>query len=338
MPTQIHTPKLSVVVTARNDDHGGNMLHRMEMFIGSLEALCVKHGLPTELVVVDWNPPQDATLLHEALSLPKSSEYFSMRFIEVSPEVHQRFGNAGSIKLYQFIGKNVGIRRARGEWIVPTNLDILFSEDLVRFMAAAELDPDTFYRADRCDTEVEILPDTVAPADRTAYCMERMLRVHSFSSHEVEPGQDYTPFFTRDDMDAWGGQGSDAPAQWRCDVPFENASGDYLLMHTSQWERLRGYPELDRSDVYIDALLVNMALAEGMHQVVLPYPMCVCHIEHRGSWIRLSKKESPRKSLSLNYETEFKPWCEQIASTKSACNPNPETWGLVEVELKERGV
>ena len=60
-----------------------------------------------------------------------------VRFIEVPPEVHRRFAHAEALPLYQMIAKNVGIRRARGQFVLATNIDILFSNELARFLAGA---------------------------------------------------------------------------------------------------------------------------------------------------------------------------------------------------------
>ena len=63
-------PYLSVVATARNDDHGGNLLGRMQTFVNALLAQCREHQLAAELILVDWNPPPDRPPLHEALRWP----------------------------------------------------------------------------------------------------------------------------------------------------------------------------------------------------------------------------------------------------------------------------
>jgi len=38
------------------------------------------------------------------------------------------------------IAKNVGIRRARGRFVLCTNVDLLFSDKMVRFLAFGRLD------------------------------------------------------------------------------------------------------------------------------------------------------------------------------------------------------
>ena len=50
-------PYLSVVVTARNDDHGGNLLGRMQVFVDAWISQAKRHNLSSELIVVEWNPP-----------------------------------------------------------------------------------------------------------------------------------------------------------------------------------------------------------------------------------------------------------------------------------------
>jgi hypothetical protein len=53
-------PYLSVVVTTRNDDHGGDPLKRLQTFVNTFAAQCVRTGLDAEVIVVEWNPPDDS--------------------------------------------------------------------------------------------------------------------------------------------------------------------------------------------------------------------------------------------------------------------------------------
>ena len=50
-------PYLSLVVTTRNDDHGGNALGRMQAFVSGWIAQAKRYDIPSELIVVEWNPP-----------------------------------------------------------------------------------------------------------------------------------------------------------------------------------------------------------------------------------------------------------------------------------------
>src|SRR5580704_4601100 len=127
-------PYLSVVVTARNDDHGKNLLARMQTFVNALISQCRRHRVPTELIMIEWNPPLDRPRLAEALTWPDDEGWCPVRILEVPIELHRRWASWQALPLYQMIGKNVGIRRAHGEFVLATNVDVLFSDELMRFM------------------------------------------------------------------------------------------------------------------------------------------------------------------------------------------------------------
>lgn len=63
-------PYLSVVTVTRNDNYGGHQIHRFRRSVQTLGELALKHSLPVELVVVEWNPPADALLMRDALIWP----------------------------------------------------------------------------------------------------------------------------------------------------------------------------------------------------------------------------------------------------------------------------
>src|SRR5262245_8678551 len=94
-------PYLSVVVTARNDDHGGSLLRRMQTFVNCWIGQAKSRGLCSELIVVEWNPPPDRPLLRDALSWPADLGPCAVRFVEVPPELHQRYRHAEVLPLYQ---------------------------------------------------------------------------------------------------------------------------------------------------------------------------------------------------------------------------------------------
>jgi hypothetical protein len=170
-------PQLSVVAVSRNDDHGGNMLERMQHFVNGFIAQCRRHELSAELILVEWNPPRDRPPLAQALGWPEELGPASVRIITVPPELHATFENGDQLPLFQMIAKNVGIRRARGAFVLATNIDILFSDSIIRYMRDA-LRPGQLLRADRCDVPPELPSD--APIDRIlAYCAREMFRINA---------------------------------------------------------------------------------------------------------------------------------------------------------------
>jgi hypothetical protein len=170
-------PYLSVVVTSRNDGHGGNPLARFQAFINCLIAQCRRTGLHTELIIVEWNPPVDQPRLSEVLAWPDDSPC-DVRFVEVPESLHSRLKHADRLPLFQMIAKNVGIRRARGQFVLSTNIDVLLSNELVNHIAAGKLESHTLYRIDRCDVDADVPID--APLDEMLrYCRSHQLRRHT---------------------------------------------------------------------------------------------------------------------------------------------------------------
>jgi len=105
---------LSIVAATRNDDHGGGLARRMQICFAGILAQADRHRVPTELVIVEWNPPPDRPRLAEALRWPRANRFCTVRILEVSSEIHRRYRLAEHLPLYQMIAKNAGIRRARG--------------------------------------------------------------------------------------------------------------------------------------------------------------------------------------------------------------------------------
>ena len=196
------TPYLSLVVTARNDDHGGNLLHRMQIFVSGWINQATRYGIPSELVLVEWNPPPDRPSLADALDWPADLGPCQVRVIEVPAELHRRLAHAEALPLYQMLAKNVGIRRARGEYVLATNIDILFSSELACFFAARRLQHGRMYRIDRHDAMSEV-PIGATIEEQLEYCKSHLIRVNlREGTYNVAP--DGKPVLSGDDIAAHG--------------------------------------------------------------------------------------------------------------------------------------
>ena len=169
-------PYLSVVVAARNDDHGGNLRGRMQVFVDAWINHCRRHGLDSELIIVEWNPPAERARLAQALRWPVDSGPCRVRIIQVPGEIHARYRHAAALPLYQMIAKNVGIRRARGQFILATNIDIVFSDEIMSFLASRRLEKGRMYRVDRTDVMGDVPVDGTLD-EQLAYCGSHILRL-----------------------------------------------------------------------------------------------------------------------------------------------------------------
>src|SRR5579883_43246 len=357
-------PYLSVVATARNDDHGGNLLGRMQLFVTGLLEQCRRHALPAELVLVEWNPVPGKPRLAEALSWPADPSPCAVRVVEVPAAVHARYKHARALPLYQMIAKNVGIRRARGEFVLATNIDLLFNDELVRFIAGRNLRADRMYRTDRHDVPADVPPD--APLDdQLEYCRRHRIRVHTRNRVVVLGGG---PGPTRELSNAW------LTAPWRKKLKalvtwpvfltlflgyrvFETrwagrlflgyeplhagAAGDFTLLSREAWFRLRGHAELDLFSLGLDTLLTHAAHHAGYREEVLPDPMRVYHVEHGvgSGWTPEGEAKLNARLAAAGIEQltlgQLGAWAGQMAREKRPLIFSGEDWGLAGEALPE---
>src|SRR5262245_20856046 len=148
-------PYLSVVVTTRNDDHGGDPLKRLQAFVNCFDEQCRRTSLQVEVIIVEWNPPSDKPSVSSQLRMPPQP-CCTYRFIEVPAELHQQLQFGDVLPLFQMIAKNVGIRRARGQFVLATNIDIILDTALVESLSEQTLQAGHLYRVDRHDIEPNV--------------------------------------------------------------------------------------------------------------------------------------------------------------------------------------
>ncbi len=325
-------PYLSIVVASRHDDYDANILHRMQVFAKGLAEQCKRFNLDAELIIVEWNPPTDRKRLHEVLDWPDDLGPLTVRFIEVPAEIHNSIGNSDKLPFFQMIAKNVGIRRAKGKFVLATNIDILFSNKLMQFLASGRLDENCFYRIDRHDVGSKILPECKDINKQLEFCRNNIVRVHGlYGTKKIsEMESDHFIYDSKDKK------------------LHTNGCGDFTLMSRTNWHLFRAYPELRKWSIYVDGLLLHMAYVSGLHQVILPEPMRIYHIEHDMSWAvsdeakqKLTTERYPTcravalSRLGLDYQKEYLVWCRQMIEAGKPITNNNEHWGYAQTEFKE---
>lgn len=321
--------KLSVVVTTRNDDHGKKLHERTVLFLRTLASQAKRFALDLELVVVEWNPPK-AKVSFEERYRALLQEFLLHKVVSVAPEVHARLEGKARYPLYQMIAKNVGIRKSRGEYILCTNIDVILSDDLVRFLANGSLSSGSLYRTQRFDckdTAYELLsfPPQVAP---------RLLLSHTY---RINTGRGCTNLPNINDQQN--------PTRWglrqvrlgeRSRRLSTNACGDFQLMSRQDWENVRGYPEWDSFSMHLDSVLEVQADMAGIKEVLLPPPLNIFHIDHESGWSSESEKSGAFSALikekgirTIRYE-EFHSLAILMELNIARKTINNENWGLLD--------
>jgi hypothetical protein len=232
-------PLLSIVLTGRNDNFGGDFNERF------LRALIFNHenlvaaGVPHEFVLVEWAPIPGKELLarvveeacHGLLAAGQLVSYV------VDERYHDAFSLNPRLKFQEFIAKNVGVRRCRGEFVLTTNTDIYLGRAVVAHLERRDLQPNTLYRTVRLDLHDHLVS---TPIDWTV--LEDPANVEVVN--EIRP-----PYYS-------------------------NGSGDFLLLDRQSYHRLRGFNEVYRvAKIHIDSNFCVKAHASGVTIVDIGSPV-----------------------------------------------------------------
>jgi hypothetical protein len=345
-------PYLSVVATARNDDHGGRLLHRLQLFVDGLAAQCDRHGMDAELLLVEWNPPEDKPHLSEVIVWPESNRC-SFRVVEVPPHVHAQLEHSDRLPLFQMIAKNVGIRRANGEWILATNVDVLFSDALMRHLARRDLDPTVVYRVDRYDVE-DVFEVGTPTEEQLRSASENVIRICGRDATvDVRPVETDRLDRRRVKLHFRGALHKavhtlrlgpprivlgERRAKRRLPVRLHtNACGDFTLLTREAWRRLRAYPELQIFSMHLDSLLLFQAHAAGYREHVLAEPLY--HIEHSSgftpeTWRDLDVRINAASIRQLTW-SEVLDWASKMDDQGGPLDFNDDNWGFADAEFLE---
>ena len=78
--------------------------------------------------------------------------------------------------IFEYIAKNVGIRRANGEFVLVTNPDVLYNRPLLSLFAKRRLERDRYYRADRYDVLLPLPGGSYR--DKLGFCAANFVRIN----------------------------------------------------------------------------------------------------------------------------------------------------------------
>jgi hypothetical protein len=143
---------VSIVMASRVDDLRGDSVSRLRNSIEFLQYLCAHHNVSAEVIIVEWNPFRHQQTLSDALRpAVNASSPIPVRIITVSPDLHATVESGTGETFFEFLAKNAGARRARGEFILITNGDIVLNDAVFRALALRRLDADAYFRVPRVE-------------------------------------------------------------------------------------------------------------------------------------------------------------------------------------------
>ena len=246
-------PYLSIVLTGRNDGYGSDFSTRFIRTLQFNHRQLAAAGVAHEFVFVEWNPVADAPWLADMVrgEVPQVGEHF--RAYLVDPRYHDELALNPRLEFLEFPAKNVGIRRARGEFVLTTNCDIFLGRTVVELLSSRSLERGTLYRALRKDiklgTDQSIVDWSLLEDERNHAGKPKVLRPPLYS----------------------GG------------------AGDFMLLDRGSYAALRGFNEVYRvARILLDYNFLVKVYSNGYPIADLGGP--VYHINHAGSF-RITRRQ-----------------------------------------------
>ncbi|MDA1184522.1 MAG: hypothetical protein O2930_07760 [Acidobacteria bacterium] len=244
-------PALSIVVTGRNDNYGGDFNERFFTALRFNYERLTERGVACEVILAEWNPVPDRPTLSELLVKEFSGlpEHVLRPFV-IAPEYHTAFTQNPQLGYLEYVAKNAGIRRASSPLVLVTNTDVFIGREAVEAIATERIAPGTIYRAARYDLKIGV--------DRSHIAWDAL---EDPANHVRRPVLQ-PPLFT-------GG------------------SGDFVLADRDTFNDLRGFNEVYRvARAGVDVNFLVKAYGAGVPIADIGGP--VYHVNHVGSF-RITK-------------------------------------------------
>jgi len=284
--------KISAVIVSRNDNYGGHLNERA--------TYCLNSAIETydEVFYIDWNSSTHSLLYDVKDNLITKG---NLKHIVITPEVAKTLTNNDPHAQIccEVLARNIGLRRAMGDWVVSTNIDIIAPKREELESTLNNLNKDTFYTISRRHTDWDQIKKFHGGEIKfnewnslRDYLIENSEERH-FDEKTVS-GDDYSVI---------------------------NCCGDFQIAPRYVWDEIRGMEEDLIYSLYADTNVQKKAVMHGFELKAL-YNPALFHIEHGkgggGFLDGINKKTNDPHRAIVN---QFKTY-------------NSDTWGFNDIEIE----
>lgn len=283
---------ITAVVCGRNDNYGGHLLESAAYSLNSM--------LRTfdEVIYVDWNTPDESKIVTDELELVNRDK---LRVVEIRPTLAREIlGDAPAQPMCEVLARNAGIRRAKGDIIVSTNIDIIAPPRAHLDVLCADLLPGEMITLAKQDVELDDLRKHFGENTDVQKHMPLVFGLWSLEKRLLQP----RATMTRDTLLAYPERARHALASLIC------ACGDFQIAHRDTWFEIKGFEEEMKKRLYADTTVQYQVLMNGGRVHATNFPP-LYHIEHE------------RLNVGSHINSE----------RMNAVTTNGENWGLKEYDL-----
>jgi len=284
--------KISAVIVSRNDGYGGHLNERA--------TYCFNSAIDTydEVIYVDWNSPT-----HSLLYDIKDNIQFKGNFkhIVITPEIASYLTNNDPYaqKCCEVLARNIGLRRATGDWIISTNIDIIHPkrDELEKLLNSTN--QNTFYTISRRHTDWEQIKNF--HNGEIIFENWKELREHLINNSEERHFEETT--VSGDNYS------------------IINCCGDFQIAPKHVWDEIRGMEEELIYSLYADTNVQKKAVMHGFDLKAIYHP-ALFHIEHGrggGGFLDGINKKTNDQYRAIIYQQKTE---------------NSESWGFGDTEIE----
>lgn len=336
---------LSLIFVGRNDNYGGDFKSRLQMCVTNAFEKLNAFGVRSEIIFVNYNPLDVELPILKFIDWPSSTDTVKVRVIDVPGTFHTQFLKSGKRKpvpVLEYVAKNIGIRRASGEYILVMNPDIIIPDEIYQCFSEKKLMKQVYYRVDRVDHKSQwtgLRPD-VSGLHKTSfriylkgfqypingYTFSKLWLLRMFNRFRI--------YFHLELIVAlkwlfvligWKPNPHNAEFRYHC-----NVSGDFMLMNREKWFSLRGYPDSTYMSLHTDALMVIMAAVSGLKEFVFAEP--IFHKDHERRFDAYDDRVSEFREVYLAFQAK----AQKMITRNRPIIENDTDWGLSGVRLPEQ--
>ena len=242
--------KISAVIISRNDNYGGHLNER------AIYAINSAINTYDEVFYIDWNSETHSLLYDIKDNLQLKG---NLKHIVITPEVASILTNNDpqAQKCCEVLARNIGIRRATGDYIVSTNIDIIHPkrEDIENIINSS--DNNTMYTLSRREVTWDIIKE---------------FHGGEMNFNEWDKLRDYIYINSEERIVEEKTSTSD-------DYSIINCCGDFQLAPKHIWNNIKGFEEDLIYPLYADTNVQKKSVKHGFNlKAIFNPPMF--HINH----------------------------------------------------------
>ncbi|ORZ17945.1 hypothetical protein BCR42DRAFT_412818 [Absidia repens] len=298
---------MSIILPSRPVEYSAEHYTRLQNTIDSTFLLAEKSKTLMELVLVEWNPEPQRRPLRDTYRF-RRSDYLTYRIITVPRKIHQSLQQPERAAMYEYEAKNVGIRFARGEFVLTVNNDVIWTPNMINAIASRSWRKGMFYTQSQNTTSISAESDPLA------------VQIPNFS--------------TDDELNrVCGHHNNFAKGSFKMgnlvDMDTENYSkmtrnaGDFTLADRESWRLTKGYRETGATTGADTELLLTAAWTLDLPIAFQPTTTFNCHQQLRSV---------QNTSLDTNVDIDG------LKNKKVSYMNKSDQWGLQGRDLYKEGV